>query len=206
MTLQFDAALPSGIAGELKRYGIEIPQDRMKGAVHIRQSATGFLEVRFSPDAGVPEPRQAVRTEVQEPAVTTAPPSPSAPPKASEPPSSPARSAAPVPQEQDAHLAQFDGAWAVALSGGGFLCRSISSQTLTVQNGSVRGDGSGVSVSGQVEPSGSISLALQKSGIQGSASGKLSGASGSGSWTVPTVGCSGQWTAQRRATDTAQAN
>jgi len=88
---------------------------------------------------------------------------------------------------------------------GGFLCSRVPSQTLTVQNGSVRG-GSGVSVSGQVEPSGSINLALQKSGVRGSASGTLSGASGSGTWTAPSLGCSGQWTAQRRSTVTAQVN
>jgi len=62
-----------------------------------------------------------------------------------------------------------------------------------------------VSVFGQVGPSGSVSLALQKSGVQGTASGRLSGASGSGSWAVSPLGCSGRWTAQRR-TLTAQAN
>jgi hypothetical protein len=86
-----------------------------------------------------------------------------------------------------------------------YLCSRVPSQTLTVQNGTVRG-GSGVSVSGQVEPSGSISLALQKSGVRGSASGTLSGVSGSGTWTAPSLGCSGRWTAQRRSTVTAQAN
>ncbi len=101
--------------------------------------------------------------------------------------------------------AKFDGAWSVQLVAEGGLCGSGASQTLTVQNGSVRAGGSGVSVSGQVGPSGSVSLALQKSGVQGSASGKLSGASGSGSWAVSSLGCSGSWTAQRR-TLTAQAN
>jgi hypothetical protein len=101
--------------------------------------------------------------------------------------------------------AKFDGTWSVSLVADGGLCGSGASQTLTVQNGSVRAGGSGVSVSGQVGPSGSVSLALQKSGVQGSASGKLSGASGSGSWAVSSLGCSGRWTAQRR-TVTAQAN
>ena len=101
--------------------------------------------------------------------------------------------------------AKFDGSWSVSLVADGGLCGSAASQTLTVQNGSVRDGGSGVSVSGQVGPSGSVSLALQKSGVQGSASGKLSGASGSGSWTVSSLGCSGRWTAQRR-TVTAHGN
>jgi hypothetical protein len=93
--------------------------------------------------------------------------------------------------------AKFDGTWSVSLVANGGLCGSGTSSTLTVQNGSVRAGGSGVSVSGQVAPSGSVSLALQKSGVQGSASGKLSGSSGSGSWTVSSMGCSGHWTARR---------
>ena len=104
-----------------------------------------------------------------------------------------------------AEPAKFDGTWSVSLVGTGGLCGSGTSSTLTVQNGSVRAGGSGVSVSGQVAPSGSVSLALQKSGVQGTASGKLSGSSGSGSWSVASLGCSGRWTAQRR-TLTAQAN
>ena len=104
-----------------------------------------------------------------------------------------------------AEPAKFDGTWSVSLVGTGGLCGSGTSSTLTVQNGSVRAGGSGVSVSGQVGPSGSVSLALQKSGVQGTASGKLSGTSGSGSWSVSSLGCSGRWTAQRR-TLTAQAN
>ena len=104
-----------------------------------------------------------------------------------------------------AEPAKFDGTWRVSLVADGGLCGSATSSTLMVQNGSVRAGGSGVSVSGQVGPSGSVSLALQKSGVQGSASGKLSGSSGSGSWSVSSLGCSGRWTAQRR-TVTAQAN
>ena len=99
--------------------------------------------------------------------------------------------------------AKFNGTWSVSLMANGGLCGSGASQTLTVRNGSVRAGGSGVSISGQVGPSGSVSLALQKSGVQGTASGKLSGSSGSGSWAVSSLGCSGRWTAQRR-TVTAQ--
>ena len=104
-----------------------------------------------------------------------------------------------------AEPAKFDGTWSVSLVADGGLCGSGTSSTLSVQNGSVRAGGSGVSVSGQVGPSGSVSLALQKSGVQGTASGRLSGSSGSGSWLVSSLGCSGRWTAQRR-TVTAQAN
>src|SRR4051812_7823091 len=94
--------------------------------------------------------------------------------------------------------AKFNGTWSVSLMANGGLCGSGASQTLTVRNGSVRAGGSGVSISGQVGPSGSVSLALQKSGVQGTAFGKLSGSSGSGSWAVSSLGCSGRWTAHRR--------
>jgi hypothetical protein len=96
-----------------------------------------------------------------------------------------------------AEPAKFDGTWSVSLVANGGLCGSGTSSTLMVQNGSVRAGGSGVSVSGQVGPGGSVSLALQKNGVQGRASGKLSGSSGSGSWSVSSLGCSGHWTARR---------
>ena len=96
-----------------------------------------------------------------------------------------------------AEPAKFDGTWSVSLVANGGLCGSGASSTLMVQNGSVRAGGSGVSVSGSVGSSGSVSLALQKSGVQGTASGKLSGSSGSGSWSVSSLGCSGHWTARR---------
>lgn len=92
--------------------------------------------------------------------------------------------------------AKFDGTWAVRLVAEGGVCGDASTQTLVVQNGTIRG--AGVSASGQVAPGGSVSLALQKGFVQGTASGKLSGASGSGSWNVSALGCSGRWTAQRR--------
>ena len=206
VTLQLDAAIPPGMAEALKHYGIEIPQNRVRGAVHIQQDADGSLDVRFDQDSDAPEPRPAARNEGQEPATAAAVPPPSAPAKPSQPPSDPTRSGAPITQEPKTTAAAFDGTWSVSLTAnGGFLCSRVPSQTLTVQNGSVRG-GSGVSVSGQVEPSGSISLALQKSGVRGSASGTLSGASGSGTWTAPSLGCSGRWTAQRRSPTTAQAS
>ena len=56
--------------------------------------------------------------------------------------------------------AKFDGTWSVQLMADGGLCGSGASQTLTVQNGTVRAGGSEVSVSGQVGSSGSVSLAL----------------------------------------------
>jgi hypothetical protein len=99
---------------------------------------------------------------------------------------------------------KFDGTWSVQLVASGGICGSGTSQSLTVQDGRVQAAGSGVSVSGQVGPSGSVSLALRKGPAQGTASGRLAGASGSGTWTMSTLGCSGSWTAQRR-TLTAQA-
>ena len=100
---------------------------------------------------------------------------------------------------------KFDGSWSVQLVADGGFCGSGTTQTLTVQNGSVRAGRSGVSLSGQVGPSGSVSLTLQRAGVQGSASGKLSGVSGAGNWAVSSLGCSGRWTAQRQ-TVTAHVN
>jgi hypothetical protein len=52
-----------------------------------------------------------------------------------------------------AEPSRLDGSWSVQLvADGGLLCGSGTSQTLTVQNGSVRAGGSGVSLSGQVGP------------------------------------------------------
>jgi hypothetical protein len=93
---------------------------------------------------------------------------------------------------------KFDGAWSVQLVASAGMCGKADSQTLTVQEGRVRAGGSGMNVSGQVSPGGSVVLALQKGPAQGAASGKLSGAAGSGTWTVSTLGCSGSWTAQRQ--------
>ena len=176
----------------------------MKGAVHIQQGADGSLDVRFDNGDDASKPKPAVRPEGQEPAAIAAPPSGPAPPTSSEPPSGQDRSDTSLPPEPS-RPAAFDGTWIVSMTGGGFVCSRVPSQTLVVQNGTVSG-GSGVSVSGQVEPSGSLSLALQKGGIRGSASGKLSGTSGSGNWTAPSMGCSGKWTAQRRSTVNAQTN
>ena len=92
--------------------------------------------------------------------------------------------------------AKYDGTRSVSLVSSGGLCGSGTSSVLTVRNGSVGAVGS-VSVSGQVGPGGSVSLALHKSGVQGSAYGRLSGTSGSGSWSVASLGCSGHWTARR---------
>jgi hypothetical protein len=59
-----------------------------------------------------------------------------------------------------AEPAKFDGSWSVSLVANGGLCGSGTSSTLMVQNGSVRAGGSGVSVSGQVGPGGSVSLRI----------------------------------------------
>src|SRR4029450_162612 len=79
VTLQFDAMVPPNMAEELKRYGIDIPQDRVKGALHIQQGADGALDVRFNKAEDTPEPKPAVHPEGQEPVATVAPPSPLAP-------------------------------------------------------------------------------------------------------------------------------
>ena len=205
MSLRFDAPiLPPVMAEELKRFGIDLPPDRVKASLQIQHSANGF-EVRFSRSADMSESKQAVRNAGQEPAATAAAPSPALslpPPKSAEPAGTQTRS-----EEQVARPAEFDGTWTVSLTAdGGFLCGRVKSMTFTAQNGSVRGSGSGVSVSGQIGSSGSVRLEFQGMGVQGTGSGQLTAAAGSGAWKVPAIGCSGSWTAQRQATVTAQAN
>src|SRR4051812_47368168 len=114
VTLQLDAAIPPGMAEALKQYGIEIPQDRVKGAMHIQHGADGSLDVRFGQGGDPPEPRPAARTEVQKPAPTSGPYS-SVPATPSQPLSGPTRPEAPITQESKATAAAFDGTWSVSL-------------------------------------------------------------------------------------------
>ena len=93
---------------------------------------------------------------------------------------------------------KFDGTWSVQMVASAGMCGGSSDQALMVQESRVRASSSGVSVSGQVGSSGSVSLTLQKGPAQGTATGKLSGSSGSGTWTVAGLGCPGRWTAQRQ--------
>jgi hypothetical protein len=93
---------------------------------------------------------------------------------------------------------KFDGAWSVQMVASAGMCGSSADHALIVQESRVRASSSGVSVSGQVGSTGSVSLTLQKGPAQGTATGKLSGSSGAGTWTVAGLGCSGRWTAQRQ--------
>ena len=93
---------------------------------------------------------------------------------------------------------KFDGAWSVQMVASAGICGGSADHALMVQASRVRASSSGVSVSGQVGSSGSVTLTLQKGPAQGTATGKLAGSSGSGTWTVAGLGCSGRWTAQRQ--------
>ena len=93
---------------------------------------------------------------------------------------------------------KFDGAWSVQMVASAGMCGGSADHALMVQESRVRASSSGVSVSGQVGSTGSVSLTLQKGPAQGTATGKLSGSSGAGTWTVAGLGCSGRWTAQRQ--------
>ena len=99
----------------------------------------------------------------------------------------------------------FDGTWHIQLVTQSGFCDAQSSTDVTVRNGRVTANESGVRVAGQVGTDGTVSLALQKGPAQGAASGTLGSGGGSGTWTVSTVGCSGRWTAKRSNTTVAQA-
>src|SRR3954452_1051560 len=108
VTLQLDAAIPPGMAEAVKQYGIEIPQNRVKGVVHIQQGADGSLDLRFNKADDTSEPKQAARNEWQDPAAAPALPAPPAP-QSSQARSHQACSEAPIPQEPKATAAVLDG-------------------------------------------------------------------------------------------------
>jgi len=109
--------------------------------------------------------------------------------------------------QASAEPADYNGTWSVQLMTESGSCDRSASYTLAVEDGRVRyipsGNEARISVSGQVGPSGSVSIGVRQ-GLGGAdASGRLQGGSGSGTWKVAMLGCSGRWTAQRR-TSTAQ--
>lgn len=105
-----------------------------------------------------------------------------------------------LPQPTRASSSQFDGVWRVTLVSLNGPCGDSAHAVLIVRNGVVSAGSSNVSISGSLSPSGSVTLSLQRDGVQGSASGHLSGSSGAGHWSVASYGCSGQWVARHPTT------
>jgi len=86
MIVRFDAPpppIPASLARDLRRLGVALPRDRVRGVVQVRQSARdGRIEVRFGEAGSAPKPRQAARNALREPVAASAKPPLPAPRKA----------------------------------------------------------------------------------------------------------------------------
>ena len=91
----------------------------------------------------------------------------------------------------------FNGTWSVRLVTESGSCDASYSTTISVQDGAVRAQSGGASVSGGIGRDGSVALGIQRSIARGEASARLADRSGSGTWRVSMLGCTGRWTAQR---------
>ncbi len=94
-----------------------------------------------------------------------------------------------------------DGRWAVRMVTDSGVCDRSYDYVIAVEDGRVRyipqDSDPAPSVSGQVSPSGAVSLDIRKGIAQVAATGSLAGSAGSGSWKLGIL-CSGRWTAQKR--------
>ena len=101
----------------------------------------------------------------------------------------------------------FDGRWAVQMNTESGICDRSYNYAIAIEDGRVRyipepGD-KPPSVSGQVAPSGAVTLGIQKGIAHVTANGRLeTRGAGSGTWRLGLLGCSGRWTAQKRGGST----
>src|SRR4051812_19944154 len=94
----------------------------------------------------------------------------------------------------------FDGSWSVSIRSSVSRCESAGPYAIRVENGRVSFDGSGATVSGQVNTHGYIHVSIRQHGGHGATgSGQLSGTRGGGTWRgqLSAIVCSGHWEAQR---------
>ena len=95
----------------------------------------------------------------------------------------------------------FDGRWSVVIITDAGTCDRSYRYGLLVSHGRIRYDGgSGVMVSGGVDPRGRVSVSLRHGEAAAQGSGRLSGSDGAGRWQGASSGarCSGRWLAERR--------
>jgi uncharacterized protein (DUF2147 family) len=67
VTFRIDASIPPGIARELKRHGIAMPTERVRGTFEIRDTVRDGIQVRFQEAEALKRSRDG-RVEVSEPA------------------------------------------------------------------------------------------------------------------------------------------
>jgi hypothetical protein len=95
----------------------------------------------------------------------------------------------------------FDGRWSVVIITDAGSCGQSYRYGLVVSGGRISYDGgSGVMVSGGVDPRGRVSVSLRYGDAAAQGSGRLSRADGGGRWQGASSGarCSGHWLAERR--------
>jgi hypothetical protein len=94
----------------------------------------------------------------------------------------------------------FDGAWSVIIITDAGSCDRSSRYGVQIVGGQVlAGGGSGVAMSGRVDPAGRVIVSLRSGESVANGSGRLSGSSGSGRWQGVSGNsrCAGRWQAQR---------
>jgi hypothetical protein len=94
----------------------------------------------------------------------------------------------------------FDGAWSVIIITDAGSCDRSSRYGVQIVGGRVLTDGgSGVAMSGRVDPAGRVVVSLRSGESYASGSGRLSGSIGSGRWQGVSGNsrCAGRWQAQR---------
>ncbi len=94
----------------------------------------------------------------------------------------------------------FDGAWSVLIVTDQGTCDRAYRYALHIADGHVSYDDPNFSVSGRVDGSGRVRVAVSAGGQTASGSGRLSGNYGRGSWSGHSSisQCSGHWEAERR--------
>jgi len=100
-----------------------------------------------------------------------------------------------------ARTSNFDGNWSVLVITESGTCDAAYRYGVSVQNGAVhyRGE-SGIAVSGSVDDSGRVSVAIGRGDQRAEGSGRLTADSGSGTWSGSSQSsrCRGRWEAERR--------
>jgi hypothetical protein len=109
--------------------------------------------------------------------------------------------AATAPGSARSTQSSFDGHWSVVIITDAGSCDRSYRYGLRVSHGRIQYEGgSGVMVSGGVDPRGRISVSLRYGQAAAQGSGRLSRSDGAGHWQGASSGarCSGRWLAERR--------
>ena len=94
----------------------------------------------------------------------------------------------------------YDGLWSVLIVTEKGTCDRAYRYPIKISNGTVDYAGDhAFTVTGQVQPSGAVTVTVARGSQSASGSGRLSPTDGTGYWKAATGECSGTWTAERRS-------